>query len=132
MHKQHSGAVIQMFLVLFSSLALAQAGSAPKPESESGLEGVITVSPVQGGPTRQGVPDSKPLANMEFVVKKGENSVASFKTDDQGRFRIALPPGQYAISRKEGVAIGNYGPFPVEVTAGQMKTVHWDCDTGLR
>lgn len=132
MHKQHSIAVIQTLLILFSSLALAQTGSAPKPESESGLEGVITIGPTLGGPTRQGVPDSKPLANMEFIVRKDDNLVASFKTDDQGRFRIALPPGHYAVSRKDGSAVGNYGPFPVEVTSGQMKTVHWDCDSGLR
>ena len=64
---------------------------------------------------------------------KEKISVASFQTDDKGRFRISLPPGHYTISRKDWNApIGSYGPFEVDVTAGEMKTVQWDCDSGIR
>jgi len=91
------------------------------------------VSPIQGGPTRQGVPDSRPLPNTEFVVVKENRPVASFKTDDEGRFRISLPSGHYTVSRKDWAAsIGHYGPFDVDVTAGEIKRVQWTCDTGLR
>ena len=59
--------------------------------------------------------------------------MASFKTDDQGRFRISLPSGHYTISRKGGKAtVGSYGPFEVDVAAGQIKRVQWNCDTGIR
>jgi Prealbumin-like fold domain len=133
MRKLFSLSILAVLLVLFSCFVLAETESTPKPDSETGLEGVISVGPIQGGPTRQGVPDSRPLANVEFVIEKENNAVASFKTDDQGRFRISLPPGHYSISRKDWKAsIGSYGPFEVDVAAGQMKRVQWNCDTGMR
>ncbi len=118
--------------VLFSS-GPAQSASTPKADSETGVEGVILVSPIHGGPSKQGAPDSAPLANTEFLVGKENSTVASFKTDDQGRFRVSLPAGHYIISRKEGkAAIGSYGPFEVEVAAGRVKKVQWTCDSGMR
>ena len=125
--------IIVLFVALFSRAGLAEAPSPPKSQPETGIEGVITAGPIQGGPTRQGVPDSKPLANTEFRVEKGNSVVASFKTDDQGRFRVSLPAGHYTVSRKDWNAkIGSYGPFEVDVAAGQMKVVQWNCETGLR
>ena len=82
---------------------------------------------------RQGVPDSKPLANTIFVVKKGNDAVASFTTDPQGQFRISLPPGHYSVSKKDWKSrVGFFGPFDVDVAAGQVKTVQWNCDTGMQ
>lgn len=80
-----------------------------------------------------GVPDSRPLANTEFVVENASGTVASFKTDDEGKFRISLAPGHYTVSLKSGKrAIGRYGPFDVDVTAGQFTKVQWNCDSGMR
>jgi hypothetical protein len=112
---------------LFSCLALAE------PERETGLEGVITISPINAGPEKLGVPNSRPYANIDFVVKNGDNTVASFKTDDQGRFRVRLAPGHYTVSMKDGKrGIGRHGPFDVDVVAGQIKQVQWTCDSGMR
>ena len=122
-----------VFLTLFSCVVLAESPSPPKQEPQTGIEGVISVSPIHGGPSRQGVSDSRPLANTEFLVAKENRTVKSFQTDDQGRFQVSLLPGHYTISRKDWTAsIGNYGPFEVDVVAGQMKRVQWDCDTGIR
>ncbi len=124
-------ATVLPFALFWSDLA--QSASTPKAESETAVEGVILVSPIHGGPSKQGAPDSAPLANIEFVVVKENSTVASFKTDDQGRFRVSLPAGHYTISRKEGkAAIGSYGPFEVDVAAGRVKKVQWTCDSGLR
>jgi hypothetical protein len=101
--------------------------------SETGIEGVITISPVQAGPVRADAPSSKPLANAGFAVKNQKGEVASFITDDQGRFRTALAPGHYKVSRKGRTSgIGKYGPFEVDVVAGQMTKVQWECDSGMR
>lgn len=133
MRKLYSLSIFVGLLTLFSRFVLAEIPSTPKPEPETGLEGVIWVGPIQGGPSRQGVPDSRPLANIEFLVEKENSTVASFKTDDQGRFRISLASGHYTISRKDGkAAVGSYGPFEVDVAAGQIKRVQWNCDTGIR
>ncbi len=115
----------------FAAVAGAQSTPAPKPGT--GLEGVILAGPVRGGPSKQGVPDSRPLPNTEFVVEKENKTVATFTTDDQGRFQLSLPPGHYSVSKKgPRVAIGSYGPFEVNVIEGQMKKVQWNCDTGIR
>ncbi len=121
------------FAGLFLGFAQAQTQPTSTPESLTGLEGTISLSPVQGGPTRQGSSDSKPATNMAFEVKQGGRVIGSFQTDDHGQFRVSLKPGYYTISRKDWKAsIGSYGPFEVDVSEGKMTKVHWDCDTGLR
>jgi hypothetical protein len=101
--------------------------------SETGIEGVITISPVSAGPVRADAPSSRPLANAAFVVETQTGEVTSFTTDDQGRFRTALAPGHYKVSRKGRTSsIGRYGPFEVDVVAGKMTNVQWQCDSGLR
>ncbi len=133
MRKPYLFPVFVALLALFSRFVLAETPATPKTEPGTGLEGVISVGPIHGGPSRRGEPDSKPLANTEFVVLKKNSTVASFKTDNQGRFRISLPSGHYTISRKDYKAkIGGYGPFEVDVATGQIKTVQWSCDSGMR
>src|ERR1700730_4338557 len=116
-------------IVLSSSLAQTQ----PTPDVRTGIEGVITVSPVHGGPARLGVPNSRPLADTDFVVQNDKGLVTSFTTDDHGQFRVSLVPGHYTVSIKQRRSgIGRYGPFDVDVVAGQMTKVEWQCDTGMR
>ncbi len=133
MRKPYLFPIFVVLLALFSRFVFAETPSTPKPEPETGLQGEISAGPIQGGPSRQGVPDSRPLANTEFLVEKEKSIVASFKTDAQGRFRISLPSGHYTITRKDWkAAVGSYGPFEVDVAAGEIKKVQWNCDTGMR
>lgn len=121
-----------IFLPLFC-LALATMQSEAQPDTGTGLEGEIHISSAPGGPARIGVSDSRPLSNTTFMVKKDEKIIASFQTDDHGRFRIFLPPGKCTVSKNQGkVKVGNYGPFEVELIAGQMKKVRWECDSGMQ
>ena len=100
---------------------------------ESGIEGIITISPSQAGPSRSDAPDSKPLANTAFVVKDLKGEVTSFTTDDQGQFRIPLRAGHYSISLKgRRTTIWHFGPFEVDVVSGKMTKVQWKCDSGIR
>ena len=122
--------IILVLLVLSGCFSSGQTQSG----SGTGIEGVITFGPTQGGPIRADTPSSKPLANAIFVVENEKGAeVASFTTDDQGRFRVPLTPGHYTVS-KEGKkhGIGHYGPFDVDVVAGRMTNVQWECDTGIR
>jgi hypothetical protein len=100
--------------------------------SETGIEGVITINPARPGPVRADTPVS-PLANRVFAVENQKGEITSFTTDDQGRFRIPLAPGHYKVSLRGGTSsIGRYGPFEVDVVAGQMTKVQWQCDSGMR
>lgn len=100
--------------------------------SESGLEGVITISPAHGGAIRVGEQNSKPLANVPFVVANDNGAIAEFTTDGQGQFKVTLPAGHYSVTRKGQGKIGRCGPFDVDVNAGQVTKVEWRCDSGMR
>jgi hypothetical protein len=101
--------------------------------SETGIEGVITISPVRPGPVRADAPGAQPLANAAFVAENQKGEVTSFTTDGQGRFRMPLAPGHYKVSLKGKTrGVGRFGPFAADVVAGQMTKVQWQCDSGLR
>jgi|SRR5437867_4418382 len=123
-------------LLLAACFAFAQTESTPTPipeTAETGIEGIITVSPIHGGPIRPGIASSAPLANATFVVGNENSAVAEFTTDDHGRFKVSIAPGHYAVTKKDRQkGIGRYGPFDVDVIAGQMTKVEWQCDTGMR
>ena len=81
----------------------------------------------------RGVPDSRPLTDVVFDVTKGDLTVASFKTNNEGRFKVSLPPGHYRVLRKGWKSrVGFFGPFEVEILAGQIKQVQWNCETGMQ
>ena len=110
----------------------AAAGQTPS-EVESGIEGTITISPSKPGPTRIDEAGSVPLANATFVVENNNAEVASFTTDEKGRFRVALPPGHYKAALKgRKSSIGRFGPFEFDVASGKMTNVQWECDSGIR
>jgi hypothetical protein len=122
-------------LIAFGVIAMAVCASAEQTPSagESGIEGVITVSPANPGPTRADAAGSMPLASATFTVENKNGEVASFITDDQGRFRVSLPPGHYKISLKgRKSSIGRFGPFEADVAPGKMANVQWNCDSGIR
>jgi hypothetical protein len=123
------------FSIILGFLVVAASVSAGQPPSgaETGIEGVITVSPSRPGPIRADQPGSLPLANAAFVVENDKGEVASFTTDDQGHFRTLLAPGHYKVSIKgKRPGIGHYGPFAVDVVSGKMTKVQWECDSGIR
>jgi hypothetical protein len=116
-------------IALFSVTAVAET---PAPGT-SGIEGTVLVSPSRPGPIRKDDgPSVAPVRNAQFVVKAGDATVATFPTDGEGRFQVALPPGHYIIMR-EGAPprIGRWR-FEVDVVAGQMTKVNWTADSGMR
>lgn len=122
-------------LIAFGFILMAVCAFAGQTPSgvESGIEGTITVTPAEAGPTRIDGPRSVPMSNTTFVVENNNAEVASFTTDDKGHFRVALPPGHYKVSLKERKSsIGRFGPFDVEVVSGETTNVQWECDSGVR
>jgi hypothetical protein len=102
-------------------------------DSQTGIEGTITISPTGAGPARVDAPISAPLANATWVVTNDQGLAKEFTTDEQGRFQMPLPPGHYKVSLKgKRGGVGRFGPFEVDVLAGQMAKVQWQCDSGIR
>ena len=107
--------------------------ASPTPSAiPSGIEGVIFVSPNRPGPVRKDVPSESPASNVTFVVMQADAKVSSFTTDTEGRFRVSLPPGHYIVTRDDpGARIGHWR-FEAEVKTGEMTSVRWVGDSGMR
>jgi hypothetical protein len=122
---------------LFLALLL-MSGTLSSGESEAGrgtgIEGVVTVSPIRPGPIRKESesPNVAPLPNAVFSVANEKGMVTSFTTDDEGRFRLSLSPGHYVVSLAENRFPRPCGPFEIDIESGKMTKVEWRCDSGMR
>lgn len=76
-------------------------------------------------------PSTAPAVNVTFGVMKDGAKVASFTTDAEGRFRVALSPGRYVVEKDPATKIGHWR-FEAEVKPGEMTTVRWVGDSGMR
>ena len=128
MSNRYRGLRSLLLSILFPIIAMAETS----PSAKTGIEGVISVSPSHGGPVRQGVPDTAPVANVAFVVQKGDQTVTSFTTDGEGRFQVSLPPGHYTVSRSNYTARIGHWRFEADVVTGQVTKVQWTADSGMR
>jgi len=118
---------ILVLVVMSACFCLGQTRS----ESATGIEGVIAISPTPPRMTREDVASPAPLINAPFVVTNESGVVASFTTDDGGRFRILVAAGHYSVSQQDNKGkIRRCGPWDVDVIAGQMTKVVWYCGTG--
>jgi hypothetical protein len=99
----------------------------------TGIEGVLSVGPVHGGPQRADESATSPLANVVFEVANDAGEVTTFTTDTLGHFWIPLAPGRYSIQAQDRKSkFPRCGPFDVEVTTKGFKKVQWECDSGMR
>ena len=117
-------------LVIYGSVSSGQM----EPDRGTGIEGVISVSPIRPGPIRAGsdIPNAAPLPNATFRVTSNEGVVTTFTTDTQGHFRVPLKPGHYSVLLAENRFPRPCGPFEIDVEAGKMTEVEWRCDSGMR
>lgn len=108
------------------SVVLAQTPGA------SGIDGRIMISPMPPRMTRTIAFDETPLVNAPFAVADESGRViASFATDDRGRFRVFVSAGHYTVSQADNKSqIRQCGPWGVDIVAGQMTKVEWYCNMG--
>jgi hypothetical protein len=124
-------------LVAISVLFLIVCASVVRSESKAdntGITGVILVTPIRPGPIKKGSESSQaaPLSNATFTINSGDGVVTTFTTDTMGHFKALLKPGRYAVTLAEHRFPKPCGPFEVSVEAGKMTQVEWRCDSGMR
>jgi len=97
----------------------------------SGLYGVVTRGPT-APVCRVGQPCSAPAAGVRVTFTRGSRSFAVTTAHD-GRYRIALPPGVYAVSAGPRLSIGRgLEPAIVRVQTARYAHVNFSIDTGIR
>lgn len=126
-----------MYEVRGSEIFLIRAGGAMTLQSESGVEGQVFISPTRPGPIRPGLGSSRaPYETTLAVMTVGEGrEVTRLKTSSDGRFRVALPPGEYEIgpvADKPGRFLPRASPQQVKVLPGQFVQVTIEFDSGMR
>ncbi len=112
-------------------LLLATCSTQPV-SSESGVEGQVFIGPVcpvvQEG---QECPDQPYQATLTVNNSNGRE-IVKIQTDEQGRFKIPLEPGEYILHPESPNAL----PFAVEQTfmveAGRFTQVIVSYDSGIR
>jgi hypothetical protein len=124
-------------VVAVSLLFLVVCASAARSESKTGntgITGVIMVTPIRPGLVRKGseFPTAAPLPNATFRTTSDEGVVTTFTTDTAGHFRVSLRPGHYSVVLAENRFPKPCGPFEVNVELGKMTNVEWRCDSGMR
>jgi hypothetical protein len=105
---------------LFSALALLL-GS---------LHGTVTRGPIT--PVCQvGVPCNGPAGHVTLMFTRA-GATTKTSTDANGRYRIKLKAGYYAVRTNQKPFGTMPKPANVRVVAGRDRTVHFFIDTGIR
>jgi hypothetical protein len=105
----------------------------PVSAEETGIRGVALWGPVEPGPASPGTSDEAPLC-ATFFVFAAVRRMAKFKSDNQGKFEVRLPAGDYSIVPDKST------PMPAPQDQGKAVTVPVDgfaevtlrFDTGMR
>jgi hypothetical protein len=66
------------------------------------------------------------------LVRKEGATVASVRTDAQGRFEVRLEPGGYVLATGEAEALPLLKPVQVTVVEGEFTDVTLGFDSGIR
>jgi hypothetical protein len=91
--------------------------------------------PMCPGPGRIGHPcPDKPVTATFHVEDAKGRRVATFRSDELGRFEVELQPGTYTLVPDEEARAATVGAVSVRVTVkeGEMAEVKINWDTGMR
>jgi hypothetical protein len=99
--------------------------------SASGLYGTVREGPIRPV-CRANTSCDRPAANLRLRFVRNGMTVAAVRTDDRGRYRVALHPGRYAV-RSAASGVGSIvEPSHVTVPAARYARVNFYRDTGVR
>jgi hypothetical protein len=133
--------------ILLSACGHVGAGAAvvstPTASADSGVQGTVMVGPSSPVSSASAQPTGQPVAvqievwsasqgNKKASPQPATTIVARGASDASGRFRIALPPGQYRLTPVSNDPQLRAVSVDVTVQAHQFVTVVLELDNGLR
>lgn len=118
-------------LIVLLILAIAACSPQPTP-TDSGIEGQVFIGPVcpvvQIG---QECPDQPYQAGLTMLSPDGRE-IVRIQTDEQGRFKIPLEPGEYILRPESPNVLPFAGEQPFLVESGAFTQVIVKYDSGIR
>ena len=124
----------RFFASVFALVTLAACGAQGAPPPGTGIQGIVEVGPTCPVERINSPCPPHPLA-ATIVVRDGSGAeVLRFNSGSDGRFKVELQPGTYAIV---GLTTGSsFLPRPIPTTAtvvaGSYTTVNIEYDSGIR
>ena len=116
-----------------AALAVALvASSTGAATTSSGLRGLVTRGPITPVCVA-GQPCSEPAKDVTLVFSRNGRVVRRARTNDQGRYRVALLPGLYAVRLTPKPSIGRgLEPVKARVVRARFRRLDFSIDTGIR
>jgi hypothetical protein len=113
---------------LLAAIVLLSGCESSSGSLDSGIRGRAMISPAC---PVEPCSVAEPPYEGSFVVRKGDNVVATVKTDSTGRFEVRLEPGDYVL-QSEAEALPLLKPFEVTVREHELTNVNLAFDSGIR
>jgi len=119
-------------LFAFAFIAAARCGTAPQPTS--GVEGNVTIGPMCPVERPESPCPDQPYAAKLLIKNADSGRVATTHSGEDGRFRIALKPGNYTLvpQSPDGAQLPYGSPQDFEVHDGAYTHVDVHYDSGIR
>jgi hypothetical protein len=120
---------MRVFAALAALVAVSSAGAAT---TSSGLRGAVTRGPIVPACAAE-QPCDGPAKNVTLAFVRNGRLVRRVTTNEQGRYRVALAPGLYAVrlTVRQQFARG-LEPTRARVVASRFRRVDFSIDTGIR
>ena len=119
-------------LVLLTSLALVLVVGAQATVRRGSLAGVVKRGPIAPVCVVE-QPCDEPAKDVTLLFSHNDRVVGRVVSDEQGRYRLRLPAGLYAVRRPAAASIDRkLEPNRVRVYAGRLTQVDFSIDTGIR
>ena len=122
-----------MRIIPFLLFVLLLAACLPTPQpTDSGIEGVVTIGPMCPV-VQENVPcPDRPYQAALTVLTVSGNKITQFRTDEQGRFRVDLAPGNYILHPESPNGMPFAQDLPFTVNEHQFTRLEISYDSGIR
>jgi hypothetical protein len=112
----------------------ATAPPATAPPAGTGIQGIVTIGPTCPVERVNSPCPPRPIAVTVIVRNAIGSEVTRFRSGADGRFKVALSPGQYVLLGQSPSTASLPRPIPVSVTvtSGSYAVVTVEFDSGIR
>ncbi len=136
-----AGVAVILLIVLFSNKSKDEnvggnGGTGILP-FDSGVGGIVTLGPTC--PVQRIPPDpqcaDKPYATTIQIIAVGSPKSSPFaiaNSDKEGKYKIMLPPGEYALQPVGGAVLPRCETKNVTIEPSKIIKADLSCDTGIR
>jgi hypothetical protein len=119
---------MKLLCLLAAVMLLSACGGSSSGSSGSGIRGRAVISPAC---PVEPCTVAEPPYEGPFVVRKGDNVIATVKTGADGRFELRLGSGEYVLE-SESAGLPLLKPVDVTVQAHEFTNVTLVFDSGIR